>query len=177
MNSENQVCGMAETPDYQEQMARRIAVRKAYLNGLREGEELGNKTFFDLAEVLAHFCGEAGHEEGPLATLKRIVKEREYLAKQLAQLFYAWSKPEWKKGLTIKEAWGNAYTFLEDNKHLLPLYRSVVPPVELDRTCREGERVCWRTISGDEFEGLLEEWDSNVAIVRLDDGTEKGVEC
>lgn len=47
----------------------------------------------------------------------------------------------------------------------------------LDRTCEPGDRVRWGTVSGVTFEGVLIEWDSNVAVVRLPDGRIKSVEC
>lgn len=49
-------------------------------------------------------------------------------------------------------------------------------PTELDRDCKVGQLVCWKTISGQEHEGVLIEWDSNVAIVKTLDGN-KAVEC
>jgi len=48
---------------------------------------------------------------------------------------------------------------------------------KLDYMCRINERVWWETIVGKRYEGKLKEWDSNVAIVELDDGTIKAVEC
>ncbi len=50
----------------------------------------------------------------------------------------------------------------------------VIP--ELGRTSQIGDRVSWKTLDGSSYEGTLVEWDSNVAIVRLDDGSEKAVE-
>jgi len=47
----------------------------------------------------------------------------------------------------------------------------------LDYSCQIGERVYWNTIIGKKFEGKILEWDSNVAIVELDDGTKEHVEC
>ena len=47
----------------------------------------------------------------------------------------------------------------------------------IDYECKIGERVYWNNLRGDRFEGVITEWDSNVAIVKLDDGSEKAVEC
>lgn len=47
----------------------------------------------------------------------------------------------------------------------------------IDYACKVGERVQWKTIVGEKFEGTLKEWNDNVATVLLDDGTEKTVEC
>ena len=47
---------------------------------------------------------------------------------------------------------------------------------ELSGNEKPGDRVWWVTVSGERLEGTLEEWDSNVAVIRLDDGTEKCVE-
>ena len=48
---------------------------------------------------------------------------------------------------------------------------------QLDYACIKGERIFWETIRGERFEGVISEWDSNVAIVTLDDGTTKAIEC
>jgi len=47
----------------------------------------------------------------------------------------------------------------------------------IDYVCDIGERVKWSNLRGENFEGVIKEWDSNVAIVQMDDGTEKCVEC
>lgn len=47
----------------------------------------------------------------------------------------------------------------------------------IDYACYVGERVKWENMKGEKFEGRIKEWDSNVAIVTMDDGTEKAVEC
>ncbi len=39
-----------------------------------------------------------------------------------------------------------------------------------------GEHISWKTIAGIEYNGIVIEMDSNVAIVRLPDGTQKAVE-
>lgn len=48
---------------------------------------------------------------------------------------------------------------------------------QLDYACKVGDRVFWQNIKGERWEGELVEWDSNVAYVKLDDGTVKAVEC
>jgi small nuclear ribonucleoprotein (snRNP)-like protein len=48
---------------------------------------------------------------------------------------------------------------------------------ELTRDSRIGDRVTWRQVNGERFVGTLRGWDSNVALVMLDDGTSKAVEC
>ena len=48
---------------------------------------------------------------------------------------------------------------------------------ELSRSCEVGDRVAWTTIGGISYCGILIAWDSNVAVVKLDDGKEKCVEC
>lgn len=47
----------------------------------------------------------------------------------------------------------------------------------VDERCEIGERVYWENLRGDHFEGILIEWDNYNAIVRLDDGTTKAVQC
>lgn len=53
------------------------------------------------------------------------------------------------------------------------------PPVKpLDRSCQPGDWVWWKQLDQTRFEGVLKEWDSNVAIVTTSpDGKEKAVEC
>jgi len=48
---------------------------------------------------------------------------------------------------------------------------------ELNRDNQIGDRVTWSIVRGDQYEGVLEEWDSNIAVVRLDNGETKCVEC
>jgi hypothetical protein len=48
---------------------------------------------------------------------------------------------------------------------------------QIDYACEVGERVKWETIAGRKFEGVIIDWDNYVAIVKLDDGTEKAIEC
>lgn len=40
-----------------------------------------------------------------------------------------------------------------------------------------GGVFAWKTVGGHQYEGTVVEMDSNVAIVRLPDGTTKAVEC
>ncbi len=47
----------------------------------------------------------------------------------------------------------------------------------LDYTCVIGERVQWETLLGEKLEGVLKEWDSNVATVEMDDGTVQTIKC
>ena len=47
----------------------------------------------------------------------------------------------------------------------------------IDYECKVGERVYWRNLANEMFEGEIIKWDSNFATVKLDDGTEKVVEC
>lgn len=48
----------------------------------------------------------------------------------------------------------------------------------LDYACEKGETVCWKTISGEKFEGIIKEWqEDNVAIILLKNGTEMSVKC
>jgi len=48
---------------------------------------------------------------------------------------------------------------------------------ELDRGCKVGDKVYWSTVDGRKYQGILKEWDCNVAIVLISDGQEKCVEC
>jgi len=47
----------------------------------------------------------------------------------------------------------------------------------LDRNCQIGDSVQWETVVDDCYEGVLTEWDSNVAVVKLSNGKIKCVEC
>jgi len=49
--------------------------------------------------------------------------------------------------------------------------------VELDEGSQVGVRVFWTTMDGSRYEGILKEWDGNVAIVECDDGLTRSVEC
>ena len=44
-------------------------------------------------------------------------------------------------------------------------------------TIGKGSFIAWDTIGGKHFEGYVEEMDSNVAIVELENGERIGVEC
>ena len=51
---------------------------------------------------------------------------------------------------------------------------------QLDYACLKGERVWWPNVRGEKFEGIIVKWDKTekeIATVRLDDGTEKEIEC
>lgn len=50
-------------------------------------------------------------------------------------------------------------------------------PQSLDRNSEIGDYVDWNTIGGTIYVGILREWDANVAIVELNDGTMKPIEC
>jgi hypothetical protein len=47
----------------------------------------------------------------------------------------------------------------------------------LDYMSKVGERVQWTNIKGEKFEGILKAWQSNFAILTLDDGTEQIIPC
>lgn len=47
----------------------------------------------------------------------------------------------------------------------------------IDSECIVGERVMWTNIAGERFEGVLEDWDNYNAIIKMDDGTTKIVQC
>ena len=47
----------------------------------------------------------------------------------------------------------------------------------VDCACEIGERVQWKNIAGQHYEGTIKEWDDNVAVIILDDNTEKRVDC
>lgn len=55
-------------------------------------------------------------------------------------------------------------------------FRSPIPQT-LDRSSHLGDYVCWQTMEKAQYMGILREWDSNVAIVELADGSTKPVEC
>jgi hypothetical protein len=52
---------------------------------------------------------------------------------------------------------------------------------QLDYACLKGERVWWPNVIGEKFEGIILEWDKSdgkeIATLKLDDGTEKIIEC
>lgn len=47
----------------------------------------------------------------------------------------------------------------------------------IDYVCRVGEKVFWKNLKGEKFEGRIKEWNDNIATVVLEDGTEMQVEC
>jgi len=47
----------------------------------------------------------------------------------------------------------------------------------IDYECKIGERVRWENLKGDKFEGIIIKWDSDIATIKLDDGSEKLIEC
>jgi len=47
----------------------------------------------------------------------------------------------------------------------------------VDYACGVGERVRWENLKGEKFEGILKKWDMGIAVILLDDGTEKNVKC
>jgi hypothetical protein len=48
---------------------------------------------------------------------------------------------------------------------------------QLDYACRINERVWWPNMRGERFEGVIIDWDENIATVKLDDGSIKEIEC
>ena len=50
---------------------------------------------------------------------------------------------------------------------------------QIDYECYLNERVFWLNIQGERFEGKIKSWnkDKDVAVVIMDDGTEKHIEC
>lgn len=48
---------------------------------------------------------------------------------------------------------------------------------QIDYACLKGERVWCPILNGGKFEGVIKEWKDNIAVVELDDGTVKEVEC
>jgi len=47
----------------------------------------------------------------------------------------------------------------------------------IDYMCKVGERVFWENLRKERFEGVIKEWNDNVATVQMDDGTEKIIVC
>ena len=47
----------------------------------------------------------------------------------------------------------------------------------IDYACQIGERVQWKTIINKRFEGKLIDWDNGTAIIKMDDGTIKAINC
>jgi len=48
---------------------------------------------------------------------------------------------------------------------------------QLDFMCDVGERVKWSNVKGEDFEGMILVWNSTMATIRLDDGTQMTVKC
>jgi len=48
---------------------------------------------------------------------------------------------------------------------------------QIDYACEIGDRVFYRNLRGEEIEGTLIKWDSNLAVIELDDETKIFVEC
>ena len=47
---------------------------------------------------------------------------------------------------------------------------------ELTSANKVGDLVCWKTLGGKRYEGFVEAWDSNVAVLLIADGSIKTVE-
>ena len=47
----------------------------------------------------------------------------------------------------------------------------------IDYECKIGQRVHWKNMKDEYFEGVIKQWNDNIAIVVMDDGTEKTIEC
>jgi len=47
----------------------------------------------------------------------------------------------------------------------------------IDYACKVGERVKWINIINQQFEGVIKQWNDNIATVKLDDGNEIDVLC
>ena len=48
----------------------------------------------------------------------------------------------------------------------------------IDYMCAVGERVWWMNLKKERFEGILIKWkEDELAVVKLDDGTEMEVKC
>jgi len=48
---------------------------------------------------------------------------------------------------------------------------------QIDYMCYKNERIWFPTFKGDRIEAVIKEWKDNVAIVELDDGTRKEIDC
>lgn len=54
--------------------------------------------------------------------------------------------------------------------------KKIIP--QLDYACRVNERVWWPNLKGERFEGVIKEWkEDELAVVKLDDGTIKEIQC
>ena len=47
----------------------------------------------------------------------------------------------------------------------------------IDYACQIRDRVWWKNMAGERFEGVLIDWDNETAIIKMDDGTEKAIDC
>lgn len=47
----------------------------------------------------------------------------------------------------------------------------------IDYECKVGERVQWRNMAKEEFEGVIQSWDDVTATVLKDDGTTEMIDC
>jgi len=48
---------------------------------------------------------------------------------------------------------------------------------QIDYACEIGDRVFYLNLVGEKFFGTLIKWDDNIATLKMDDGTEKEIEC
>jgi len=48
---------------------------------------------------------------------------------------------------------------------------------QIDYMCQIGDRVFYKNFRNEKFDGTLIKWESNVAIIKMDDGTTEAVEC
>ena len=47
----------------------------------------------------------------------------------------------------------------------------------IDYECKIGEKVKWSNIKNEQFEGVIQNWNENIATVKLSDGSEIDVLC
>lgn len=47
----------------------------------------------------------------------------------------------------------------------------------VDCECKIGERVMWRNMKGETFEGVIKDWDNSTAIIVMDDGETTAIAC
>ena len=56
--------------------------------------------------------------------------------------------------------------------------KQIIKMPYIDYMCKVGERVWWQNIRKEKFEGIIMEWkEDEIAVVKLDDGTEMEVKC
>ena len=48
---------------------------------------------------------------------------------------------------------------------------------QIDYACKVGDRVFYKNFKGEKFEGTLIEWHANIAVIEMDDGTQKSFTC